>query len=148
MMVISISAMKSSEVSKTFGINQPYVFPRHVLQKPLTANLFESYPHMTNSEELEKKYDDLGVKTSPEELNELKTFQEFLSLHVQPNAICDVQCMLLWAEWVRFYKKQTRTVPDLILEKEFRELILNQFDLTVTEDGFRGYIYPGIKYVP
>jgi hypothetical protein len=148
MMVISISAMKSSEVSKAFGINQPYVFPRRVLQKRINpgAVMFESNPFTKKSEELEET--DLGVDATPEELGELKTFQEFLSRHIQPNAICDVQCMLLWAEWVRFYKKQTRKVPDLILEKEFRELILHQFDLTVNDDGFRGYIYPGIKYIP
>ena len=108
--------------------------------------MFESNLFTKKSEELEET--DLGVDATPEELGELKTFQEFLSRHIQPNAICDVQCMLLWAEWVRFYKKQTRKVPDLILEKEFRELILHQFDLTVGDDGFRGYIYPGIKYIP
>jgi hypothetical protein len=147
MMVIFISAMKSSEVSKTFGINQAYAFPEYVLQKPLTTEIvpFEDYP---SGDTLEKTYRDLGVKTSPEELFELDTFREFLSLHVQQNAISDVQCMLLWAEWVRFYKKRRRNVPALILEKEFRDLILNRFDLTVSEDGYRGYIYPGIKYIP
>ena len=150
MMVISISAMKSSEVSKTFGINQPYAFPKHVLQKTSDTKivLYAGYPDTTKGEEPEKNYYDLGIEVNPEELIELKTFQEFLSQHVKPNAICDVQCMLLWAEWIRFYKKQTRKVPDLILEKEFRDLIINLFDLSVTEDGFRGFIYPGIKYVP
>ncbi len=56
--------------------------------------------------------------------------------------------MLLWAEWVRFYRKQTRKIPGLILEKEFRDLVVNRYELSVMEDGFRGYIYPGIKYVP
>ena len=98
--------------------------------------------------DLEKNCNILGIKVSAEELDELKTFQEFLSKHIKPNAICDVQCMLLWTEWVRFYKKQTRKIPDLILEKEFRNLIINHFDLPVTEDGSRGYIYSGIKYVP
>jgi hypothetical protein len=150
MLVISISAMKSSEVSKTFGINQPYAFPKHILRKTPDTKLvlYAGYPDTTNGEELKKNYYDLGIEVNPRELVELKTFQEFLSQHVKPNAICDVQCMLLWAEWVRFYMKQTRKVPDLILEKEFRDLIINQFDLSVTEDGFRGFIYPGIKYVP
>jgi hypothetical protein len=149
-MVISISAMKSSEVSKTFGINQPYAFPRPAPRKPSSTDivLFAGYPDIPKGKELGKNYNNLGIEVSSEELNELKTFQEFLSKHVKPNAVCDVQCMLLWAEWIRFYRTQTRKVPDIILEKEFRDLIINQFDLSVTEDSFRGYIYPGIKYVP
>jgi hypothetical protein len=147
-MVISISAMKSSEVSKTFGFNQPYTFPMNVLQKPTSTGIARfGYPDIADRD-LERNCNNLGIKVSSEELNELKTFQEFLSRHIKPNAICDVQCMLLWAEWIRFYKKQTRKIPDLILEKEFRNLIINRFDLSVTEDDFRGYIYPGIKYIP
>ncbi len=148
-MVISISAMKSSEISKTFGFNQPYAFPMNVIQKPSGTGIarYAGYPDNADCD-LERNCNNLGIKVSSEELNELKIFQEFLSRHIKPNAICDVQCMLLWAEWIRFYKKQTRKIPDLILEKEFRNLIMNRFDLPVTEDGFRGYIYPGIKYVP
>jgi hypothetical protein len=56
--------------------------------------------------------------------------------------------MLLWSEWVRFNRKERKKVPELILEKEFRNLIMNRYDLSIGEDGFRGYIYPGIKYVP
>jgi hypothetical protein len=144
-----MSAMKSSEVSKTFGFNQPYAFPMHTLQKPSDAGMsrFAGYPDIPDTA-LEEKCSDLGLNVSCEELTELKTFQEFLSKHIKPNAICDVQCMLLWAEWVRFYRKQTRKIPGLILEKEFRDLVVNRYELSVMEDGFRGYIYPGIKYVP
>lgn len=144
-----MSAMKSSEVSKTFGFNQPYAFPLHTLQKPSSAGMSRvaGYPEMPDTA-LEQKCSDLGLNVSCEELTELKTFQEFLSKHIKPNAICDVQCMLLWAEWVRFYRKQTRKIPGLILEKEFRDLVVNKYGLSVMEDGFRGYIYPGIKYVP
>ena len=137
-----MSAMKSAEISKTFGINQPYEFPGHVMQKPSETGV------TAEVRELEKNYTDLGIKVSPEELDELKTFEDFLSLHLRPNAICDVQCMLLWSEWVRFNRKERKKVPELILEKEFRNLIMNRYDLSIGEDGFRGYIYPGIKYVP
>ncbi len=142
-----MSAMKSAEVSKTFGINQPYEFPHRVLQKPSQTgiSLFED---TSQASELEKNYTDLGIEISPEELDELKTFEDFLSLHLKASAICDVQCMLLWTEWVRFYRREKKKVPELILEKEFRNLIVNRFDLSIGEDGFRGYIYPGIKYVP
>jgi hypothetical protein len=148
-MVIFISAMKSSEVSKTFGFNQPYSFPAQVLRETSGTGIarFAGYPDMPYTD-LEEKCSQLGIQVSPKELNELKTFQEFLKKHIKPNVICDVQCMLLWSEWVRFYRKQTRKIPDLILEKEFHDLIINQFDLSIAEDGFRGYIYPGIKYVP
>jgi hypothetical protein len=141
-----MSAMKSAEISKTFGINQLYEFPRQVLLKPSDTGipLFED----TKTRDLERNYANLGIEISPDELDELKIFENFLSRHIKPNAICDVQCMLLWAEWIRFYRKQRRKVPELILEKEFRDLIINQFDLSVAEDGFRGYIYPGIKYIP
>ncbi len=143
-----MSAMKSSEVSKTFGFNQPYAFPLQGLQKPSTGIArFAGYPEAPQNE-LEQKCSDLGIKVSPQELDELNTFQKFLSKHVKPNSICDVQCMLLWAEWVRFYRRQTRKIPDLIREKEFRDLVMDRFDLSISEDGFRGYIYPGIKYVP
>jgi len=143
-----MSAMKSSEINKTFGFNQPYVFPMQGVQKPSTGIAgFAGYPDASVCD-LEKNCTILGINVSSDELNELKTFQEFLSKHIKPNAICDVQCMLLWAEWVRFYKKQTKKIPDLILEKEFRNLVMDQFDLSISEDDFRGYIYPGIKYVP
>jgi hypothetical protein len=142
-----MSAMKSAEVSKTFGINQPYEFPGHLLQKPSDTGI-SLVEETTKAKELERNYTDLGIEVSPEELGELKTFEDFLSLHIKPGAICDVQCMLLWAEWVRFYRKGRKKVPELILEKEFRNLIINRFDLSIGEDGLRGYIYPGIKYVP
>jgi len=149
MMVISISAVNSLEVSR-LGMNQGYELPRQVLQKRMPTKIirFERFPPVTKGEELEKTYSDSGLEVSPEELGELKTFREFLARHIKPSAIRDVQCMLLWAEWVRFYKRQTKKVPDLILEKEFRDLILSQFGCPVAEDAVRGYVYPGIKYIP
>jgi len=149
MMVIPISAVNSLEVSR-LGMNQGYEFPRQVLQKRMPTKIirFERFPPVTKGEELEKTYSDSGLEVSPEELGELKTFQEFLTQHTKPSAIRDVQCMLLWAEWVRFYKRQTKRVPDLILEKEFRDLILGRFGCAVAEDGVRGFVYPGIKYIP
>jgi hypothetical protein len=149
MMVIPISAVNSLEVSR-MGMNQGYELPRQVLQRRMSTKIlrFERFPPVTGGEDLEKTYSDSGLEVSPEELGELKTFQEFLAQHIRPSAIRDVQCMLLWAEWVRFYKRQTKKVPDLILEKEFRDLILSRFGCAVAEDEARGFVYPGIKYVP
>jgi hypothetical protein len=55
--------------------------------------------------------------------------------------------MLLWAEWVRFCLKETRAFPRLILEKEFRDLVVNQLGFTVLEDEARGQVYPGVRFV-
>jgi hypothetical protein len=85
-MVISMSAMKSAEISKTFGINQPYEFPGHVMQKPSETGVTAEVG------ELEKNYTDLGIKVSPEELDELKIFEDFLSLHLRRSLMSSVCC--------------------------------------------------------
>jgi len=56
--------------------------------------------------------------------------------------------MLLWAEWVRFYQKQTRDFPQIILEKWFRNVIIQHFHPRVAEDGVWGSVYTGITFVP
>ena len=89
-----------------------------------------------------------GIDLSPDEFNELRAFDEFLVNHVQPNMICDVQCRLLWNEWVRTFRRDTHGFPNLILEKEFNTVITNRFGVGVADDGFRGAVYPGIRYVP
>jgi hypothetical protein len=131
-------------------MNQGYELPRRVLQKKIPTKIirFERFRPASEGEDLEKTYSDSGLEVSPEELGELKTFREFLVRHIKPSAIRDVQCMLLWAEWVRFYKRQTKKVPDLILEKEFRDMILSRFGCTIAEDQVRGFVYPGVKYIP
>jgi len=92
--------------------------------------------------------DILRVYATPGELTELAAFQDFLTRFVKIRADCTVQCMLLWTEWVRFYKKKTREFPVLILEKDFRDLVTWRFDLSVSEDESRGYVYPGLTFVP
>jgi hypothetical protein len=89
-----------------------------------------------------------GIEISPEEMGELRMFDEFLSRHVQPNMIRDVQCRLLWNEWVRSFRRQTHAFPNLILEKEFSSVVMDRFSVGIAEDGFRGAVYPGIRYVP
>jgi hypothetical protein len=89
-----------------------------------------------------------GIDVSTDELNELRAFDEFLARHVQANRICDVQCMLLWNEWARTFRRKTHGFPKLILEKEFRSIIMDRFGTGVADDGFRGTVYPGIRYVP
>jgi hypothetical protein len=91
--------------------------------------------------------EDLLMYSTAEELTELEAFQEFLARFVRPGTDCAVQCMLLWAEWVRYYKKTTREFPALILEKNFMDLVTRKFDLPVSEDDSRGFVFPGLKFV-
>jgi len=89
-----------------------------------------------------------GFGISPEEGTELRIFDEFLARHVQPDGICDVQCMLLWSEWVRSFRRLTAGFPRLIGEEELRSVITDRFGLEIASDGFRGKVYPGIRFVP
>jgi hypothetical protein len=89
-----------------------------------------------------------GMDINQEEIHELRVFDEFLARHVQPNGIYDVQCMLLWSEWVRTFRSQIHGFPKLIREKEFRSVIMDKFGVAIVENGFRGAVYPGIRFVP
>jgi len=89
-----------------------------------------------------------GIDISTEESSELDIFDEFLARHVQVNRICDVQCMLLWSEWVRTFRRRMPGFPNLIRENEFRSVITDTFGVEIADDGFRGNVYPGIRFVP
>jgi hypothetical protein len=89
-----------------------------------------------------------GISLSADELGELKIFGEFLARHVQPSGSCDVQCMLLWSEWVRIFRRRASGFPDLIREREFREAITGTFGSGIVTDGWRGAVYSGIRFVP
>jgi len=81
------------------------------------------------------------------DVHELEVFDYFLENHVQPNRICDVQCMLLWNEWIRHFRGRVSGFPKLIHEKEFRGVITDRFGVEIVNNGARGLIYPGIKFV-
>jgi hypothetical protein len=98
-------------------------------------------------EQANKKSLTSGIEVSPSELNEFHNFHAFMSSHVQPSNMCDTPCMLLWAEWVRFCLKETHAFPRLILEKEFRDLVVGQLGFTVMEDEARGQVYPGVRFI-
>jgi hypothetical protein len=96
-----------------------------------------------------EKFRSTGIDIGIEEVSELKVLEEFLGRHVMANRICDVQCMMLWSEWVRTFRCQTTGYPKLILEKEFRKVIMDNYGIKVANyNGFRGPVYPGIKFVP
>jgi len=95
-----------------------------------------------------EKFQSAGIDISAEEFEELRVFNEYLEYHVQRNMICNVQCMLLWNEWVRTFRRQVHGFPKLIREKEFRDVIMDTFGIDIVNDTSRGAIYPGLKYIP
>jgi hypothetical protein len=89
-----------------------------------------------------------GIDSGPENAHEIKVLAQFLGRHVQQNQICEIQCMLLWNEWVRTFQRRTPGFPKLIREKEFRHVIMENFGIKIASTGSRGDVYPGIKFVP
>lgn len=89
-----------------------------------------------------------GTRATSDVYQEFSALNQFLGRHVKPAGIRDVQCMLLWSEWVRTYKRMTAEFPSLIRENEFREVITETFGIDITSKGFRGEVYTGIKFIP
>lgn len=89
-----------------------------------------------------------GIALTPAEVRELAVFEEFLSRHVQPDTAWDVQCMLLWSEWVRVFRRHGAGFPNLIREREFRAAVAGRFGAGIATDSWRGRVYTGIRFVP
>jgi hypothetical protein len=89
-----------------------------------------------------------GIPIGSDEADEFRVFDEFLAYHVQPDGIRDVQCMLLWSEWVRAFRRRSRGFPSLIRENEFRSVIMEMFGVGISNDSIRGSVYPGLRFVP
>ena len=81
-------------------------------------------------------------------MDELAIFEEFVNHHIAQDPDRDVQRMLLWAEWVRFYMRRSRRFPGSVLESKFDELIVSHFGVGIGFDTFRGPVYVGIRYIP
>jgi len=147
-----MSSMKSRMVPAVFRRKSERKSKNNISQKSIgkTVLLYQYYLDEINRpvpEQAIEKSDGICIDVSPAELIEFRNFHTFISSHVQPTNMCDTPCMLLWAEWVRFCLKETRTFPRLILEKEFRDLVVNQLGFTVLEDEARGKVYPGVRFV-
>lgn len=99
-------------------------------------------------QQFHKSCAEAGVDVSPGELDELAAFRSFLASHVKRNRIRDVPCMLLWAEWVRYFLKQMRSFPGFIREKEFMDMVVNISGFEVAADEERGKVFPGICFIP
>ena len=89
-----------------------------------------------------------GVPLDHDELEELFLFETFLSRHVLPFPKGDVQCMLLWNEWVRTFRREQSGFPVLIREKEFQAAVTGRFATDISSNGSRGFVYSGIRFVP
>lgn len=111
---------------------------------------FTSFLDNTNISVLNRFYEKVrstGIDIRLEEFCELTIFSEFLASHVQQDGIGHVQCMLLWNEWVRTFRRHTKKFPKLILEKEIHSIMKDQFGVEIADYGFRGKVYPGIRFV-
>jgi hypothetical protein len=145
-----MSTTKSSVTE--FRTPQPELFPR-IANRQSGAEAYLSQTLMDKvSPGMLKRFGEhvrlAGTDPGTEDFHELEILEEFLDCHVQANRICDVQCMLLWSEWVRNFRRQASGYPKLILEKEFRAVITDNFGVEIANDNFRGAVYSGIKFVP
>lgn len=89
-----------------------------------------------------------GIDVGHEAFQEIKVLDEFLARHVQPTGTHDVQCMLLWSEWIRNFRRQVPGFPKLVYEKEFSSIVSDKFDVEIVRHPLKGEIYPGIRFRP
>ena len=81
-------------------------------------------------------------------MNEADAVRKFVARHVREDKDCDVPCMLLWNEWVRFHMKERkrRVFPETFGLKNFNEFIHEQLRPDLAYDNFRGPLYVGIRF--
>jgi len=111
----------------------------------------EQFPQISRSSTLLQSDEQDQVPKSfiePEDYRELVLLDEFLKLHVRQDAIRNVQCMLLWTEWVRLFQRTTRRFPRVILENELRAVITRMMAVDIAHDTMRGPVYCGLRFVP
>ena len=72
-----------------------------------------------------------------------------MARHVRKAPYGDVQCMLLWSEWVRFYMRERKKgeFPEQIRLKTFNEMVHRNFSPSLAYDDVRGPLYVGIRFV-
>lgn len=148
----TMTTVKSAENTSAFGPVQPGQFPRmadfHQSTGDSVSPAFSGIPEERETDRISELFRMNGIDLDPEELNELTILEEFLVRHVQDAGNCDVQCMLLWNEWVRVYRRRASGFPNLIREKEFRSVVTGKYGTMIAHDGWRGAVYPGVRYIP
>lgn len=80
-------------------------------------------------------------------MDELSSFEKFVTQHVRPDPERNVQCMLLWTEWVRYYVKETRNFPQQVMERQFFEMVAETYGVPVAVEDRRGPVYMGLRFV-
>ena len=90
-----------------------------------------------------------GVRCMHKTVEESAACRTFLEGHVKEDKTSDVQCMLLWTEWIRFSMKARgeHKFPNHIRIKEFNELVHEIYSPALAYDDFRGPLYVGIRFV-
>jgi len=127
------------------------LIPNRSAEKKVKSHTFPVFIDRESLDTLNRfseKFKLTGIEGNHSEIYELTIFETFLADHVQQNRICDVQCMLLWSEWVRTCQRQTSGFPTLIREKALRSVITDTFGVEIANHGYWGPVYPGIKFVP
>jgi hypothetical protein len=133
-MLIIMVTLQSPGTGIAFRTAQPKRF-RQVGRTPVVLKQFEEQDRVPKTD------------IRPEHYRELMLLDDFLTRHVRHDGFCDVQCMLLWTEWVRVFLRHTHRFPDVILEEEFRQVITNHLGVGIARDTIRGPVYPGIRFV-
>jgi hypothetical protein len=147
-----MTATKTAEMSPMFREARPVQYIR-IPGIPSGGDdalspAFADTPGSRISDQVARWFSMAGIDLSPEEYNELEIFGEFLERHVKPVGIRDVQCMLLWSEWVRMYRRNATGFPMIIREKEFRSAITGRFGAGIFTDEWRGPVFTGLCFVP
>lgn len=133
------------------GTSIAYMTQPEPFRKTMRTGLFTDFMDKATPGMLERYGEQfhLGeIDIGDEELRELKVFEEFVTHHVQPDGNYNVQCMLLWSEWVRAFRHRIHGFPRLIREKEFRSVIADAYGVGIALDERRGAVFPGLRFVP
>jgi len=145
-----MSLTKTAGTSTDFRTLRPKQFPR-IAGMPVNGGdspVFAATAGTSAADQLGQRFRTTGIELSADELSELNIFGEFLERHVRSSMTWDVQCMLLWNEWVRTFRRRKSGYPGLIREQEFRTAITGRFGVGITTDGWRGSVYSGLRFVP
>jgi hypothetical protein len=95
-----------------------------------------------------EKFLPTDTEATMEESREFRAMEQFLVRHVKPAGIRDVQCMLLWNEWVRSFTRESFSFPRIFREKAFNEAVTDTFGIAIARNGSQGEVFRGIKFVP
>ena len=148
----TMTTTKSSGAGTAARATQPIQYSKTLPRSMSAGNYFVPSLTGTADSELLSRFSEkfLPAETGDVlgDMHELRVLEQFLGRHVKLAGIRDVQCMLLWSEWVRTFRRRTPGFPKLIRENEFRDAVMDTFGVNTAQKGFRGEVYSGIKFSP